>query len=92
MDFLRHWVGVLRGKGSKYVLVVRLVRSLLSIFFLSVHHSILRRKILNYLKCVLTLKTVEAFLDSSIFNKAVFCLGEQQGTRRMMNVVRGTIE
>ena len=45
MGFLRNWVGMLRGVGLRNVLIVGLVRSLLSMFFLSVHHTIPRDKI-----------------------------------------------
>ena len=47
-----------------------LVRSLLSMFFLSVNDMILRDKIFG---------VYEAFNHSRIFDKAVFCLGEKQG-------------
>ena len=40
MAFLRNWVGMLRGVGLRNVLIVGLVRSLLSMFVLSVHHTI----------------------------------------------------
>ena len=53
---------------------------MLSIFFLSVHHTIPRDKMfLDYMKQVLTSEAFEAFIHSSIFDKAVFCLGEKQG-------------
>ena len=40
MGFLRNWVGMLRGVGLRNVLIVGLVRSLFSMFFLSGHHTI----------------------------------------------------
>ena len=40
MDGLRCWVGMLRGVGPWNVLTVGLVRSLLNVLFLSVHHTI----------------------------------------------------
>ena len=45
MGFLRNSVGMLRGLGLRNVLIVGLVKSLLSMFFLSVHHTIPRDKI-----------------------------------------------
>ena len=45
MGFLRSWVGMLKGVGLRNVLIVGLVRSLLSMSFLSVHHMIPRDKI-----------------------------------------------
>ena len=49
-------------------------------FFLSVHHTILRDKIFwDYMKQVLTSEGFEAFIHGSILDKAVFCLGEKQG-------------
>ena len=45
MGFLRNCVGMLRGVDLRNVLIVGLVRSLLSMFFLSVHHTIPRDKI-----------------------------------------------
>ena len=45
MGFLRNWVGMPRGVGLRNVLVVGLVKSLLSMSFLSVHHTIPRDKI-----------------------------------------------
>ena len=40
MNFLRNEVGMLRGVGLRNVLILGFVRSLLSMFFLSVHHAI----------------------------------------------------
>ena len=40
MDFLRSWVGIPKGVGFRTVLIVGLVRNLLNMFFLSVHHTI----------------------------------------------------
>ena len=45
MDFLRSWVGMLKGLGLRNVLIVGLMKSLLSMFFLSVHCMIPRDKI-----------------------------------------------
>ena len=42
MGFLSNWVGILRGVGLRNVLIVGLVRSMLSMFFLSVHNTIPR--------------------------------------------------
>ena len=39
---LRSWVGMLKGASLRNVLIVGLVRSLLSMFFLRVHHMIPR--------------------------------------------------
>ena len=44
MDFMRSWVDMLRGVGLRNVIFVGLVRSLLSIFFLSVRHMIPKDK------------------------------------------------
>ena len=38
-----------------------------------------RQNFLDYMKQILTPKAFEAFNHSSIFDKAVFCLGEKQG-------------
>ena len=38
-----------------------------------------RQIFLNHMKQILTQETFEVFNNSSIFNKAVFCLGEKQG-------------
>ena len=62
------------------VLIVRLVRSQLSIFFSNVSSKILRDLIFGgYLKAVLPMDTFEAFLRGSISNKTAFCLGAKQG-------------
>ena len=37
---LRNWVGILRGLGLRNVLIVGFIRSLLSMFFWSVHHRL----------------------------------------------------
>ena len=63
--------------GHKSVLIVRLVRSQMRIFFLSAYHMISRDKFVNYLKQVSLSNVLEAFLCGSIFNKAQFCLGEK---------------
>ena len=39
-----------------------------------------RQKFFVYLKQILTPETFEVFIHSNIFEKAVFCLGEKQGT------------
>ena len=44
MGFLRNWAGVLSRVGLRNVLVVGLVRSLVSMSSLSVHHTIPREK------------------------------------------------
>ena len=69
---------MLRGVSPWNVLIVELVRSLLNVLFLSVHCTIPRGKILGLYEQVLTPKAFEAFLYSSVFNKAVFCLGENK--------------
>ena len=80
MDFLRSWVGTLKGVGPKNVIIVGLVRSPLRMYFLSMHHMIPRDKIfLDYTRQILTLEAIEAFNHCSIFDKAAFCLGEKQG-------------
>ena len=79
MGFLKNWVGMLRGVGLRNVLILGLVRSLSSMFFLSVHHTIHKEKFLDYMKQVLTLEAFETFTHGSIFDKAVFCLSEKQG-------------
>ena len=38
-----------------------------------------RQKFLEFLKQVLPLKDFDAFLRSSVFDKALFCLGEMKG-------------
>ena len=40
MEFLKSWVGTQRKVGPRNVLIVGLVRSLLSMSFLSLHHAI----------------------------------------------------
>ena len=45
MHFLRSWVGMLKGMGLRNALIVGLVRSLSSKFFMSVHDMIPRVKI-----------------------------------------------
>ena len=40
IDFLRSWIGMLRGVGLRNVLIVGLVRSSLGMSFLSVHYTI----------------------------------------------------
>ena len=79
MDFVRNWVGLLKRVSLRNVLNVGFVKSLLSMFFLSVDHTIPRDKFLDYMKQILTLEAFETFNHSSIFDKAVFCLGEKQG-------------
>ena len=44
------------------------------------------------MKQILTPEAFEAFNYGSIFDKAVFCLGEKQGMLLMMIVVDGIIE
>ena len=52
----------------------------MSMFFLSVHHTIPRGEfVLGYPKQILTLEALKVFDHSSIVDKAVFCLGEKQG-------------
>ena len=48
-------------------------------FSFDVHHMIPRDKMFDYTKQILTLEAFEAFNYRGIFNKAVFCLGEEQG-------------
>ena len=45
MGFLKRWVGTQREVGPRNVLIMGLVRCLLSMSFLSVHHTIPRNKI-----------------------------------------------
>ena len=47
--------------------------------FLSVHQMIPRDSLLDCMKQTLTSEAFEAFNHGSIFYKAVFCLGEEQG-------------
>ena len=70
-----------KGVSLRSVLIVGLVRSLLSMFFLSMYHMIPKDKFLDYIcmKQIFTLKTFQPFNHSSTFDKAVFCLGEKQG-------------
>ena len=78
--FLRSWVGMLRGAGARNVLIVGLVRSMFSMFFVSVHHyDSQRQQILDHMKQILTPEAFEALHLSSIFDNAVFCLSERQG-------------
>ena len=52
----------------------------MSTSFLSVTHTIPRDEtFFDYLKQVLTPKAFEAFTQSSIFDKTIFCLGEKRG-------------
>ena len=73
MDFLRRLVGMLIGLhvGLRNVLIVGLARSLLSMLFLNVLHTIpmQKRNFVDYLKQVLT---PEAFKVLST-QRAVFC-------------------
>ena len=56
-------VGMLTGVSPRNALIVEFVKSLLIMFFLSMHHTIPRAKnFLDYLKQVLTLKAFEAFV------------------------------
>ena len=50
-------------------------------FYLSVYHIIPKDKFLEYLKWALPLKDYDAFLllRGSVFDKALFCLGEMKG-------------
>ena len=79
MDFLRSWIGMLIGVGLRNVLIVRLVRSLLSMLFLSLHGTIPKNKILDYIKQGLTLEGFKASNHNCMFDKAVFCVCEKQG-------------
>ena len=45
MDFSRSWASMLSEVGHRNVLIVGLVRSLLSVLFLSVHHMIPKDKL-----------------------------------------------
>ena len=66
---------MLSGVGPRNVITMGLVRSLLSIFCLSVHHTIPRNRFLQ----VLISEAFETFCHSSILNKAMFCLSKKQG-------------
>ena len=50
-------------------------------FLLSVHHTIPKEKMVldYYMKQVLASEAFETFTHGSIFDKAVFCVGEKQG-------------
>ena len=74
----RIWVGMLIGVGHRNVLIVGLVRSWLSMFFLSVHRMITRDNFWTtsskfLIQILLILLFVIAFLTK------LFCLGEKQG-------------
>ena len=60
---------MLMGVGLRNALLVGLVRSLLSMFFLSVDHTIPRDRFFDYMKQIPTLEAFEAFNYSSIFDK-----------------------
>ena len=61
---------MLRRVGLRNIIIVGLVRSPLSRFFLSVNDRNPKDKIFGLYK---------AFNHSRIFDKAVFCFGEKQG-------------
>ena len=74
---------MLRGVGFRNVLLCGACKESvqLSMFSLSVHHMITRAKnFFDYMKQILSLEAFEAFNYCSIFDKAVFCLGEKKGT------------
>ena len=55
-----------------------LIRTLLSMFFLEcASYDSQRQNFWDYMKQVLTSEAFEAFVHGSIFDKAVFCLGEK---------------
>ena len=67
MDFLRKWVGMLRGVGLRNVLIVRLVlRSSGEHVFLSAHHMIFRENFLDYMKQLLTPEAFEALITAAL--------------------------
>ena len=74
MDFLRSWVGMLRGVGLRNVLIVGLEY----VLFECASYNSQRQNFLDYMKQILTLEALETFLHNSIFDKAVFCLGKNK--------------
>ena len=72
---------MLIGVGHRNVLhvIVGLIRNWLNMFFCCTSYDSQGQILVNYLKQVILLDTFEAFLGSSIFDKAVFCLGCKQG-------------
>ena len=80
MGYLRIWVDMLVGMGLRNVIIVEPVKSLLSMYFLNVHHAIPKDKnLLDYLKQVLLLDTFEDYMCCSGLDKTVVRLGEKQG-------------
>ena len=72
---------MLIGVGRRSVIIVGLVRNPLTMVFLSIHvnHMIPRDELfVDWLKQVLLPDVFEAFVCSSIFDKAVFCLGQNK--------------
>ena len=55
------------------------IKSRLNIYFLNVHHTILKHNFYDYLKQVLLPDVFQAFIHHRVFDKIVFCLGEKQG-------------
>ena len=66
-------------RNALLVHTVGLVRILLNMSFLSVHHAIPRHNFWDYLRQVLTLDALEAFRYGSILDKSVFSLSQKQG-------------
>ena len=80
MGFLRSWVGMLVGVGHRNVLIVRPLKSPLSMFCLSVHHMIPRHKSFRLLKASPFPWCFWCFSSySSVFDKDLFCLREREG-------------
>ena len=71
---------MLRGVGLRNVLIVGLVRNLVDhVLFECASYDSQRQFFSDSMRQILTLEAFEAFIHSSIFDKAVFCLGEKQG-------------
>ena len=64
-----------KGVGHRSVLIVGLVISQLSMFFLSMYisYDFQRLEFLDYLKTLLPPDVFEAYLHGSIFDKTTFC-------------------
>ena len=80
MAFLRIWVGMLREVGQRRDIIVMLVRSQLSVFWLSMCHTIPKDSFLHYLKKILPPDCLASFFVATFFfTKSAFSLGGRQG-------------
>ena len=92
MDFLKRWVGMLKGRVLRMSYCVAGEEFVEHVLFECALYDIQRQKHLDQMKQIFLLEAFKAFNRNSIIDKAVFYLGKNKICWQMMNVVRGIIE